>query len=223
MPFVQNGSPHAIIAGWNASGGHAAEEPVQVSVASQVLTAPRQIVIADAKVLGGQLAEEPVQVSAGSQTPALIRQTFVEPSRALTGHAGDVPVQNSAGSQAPALARHSRVEGDSASGGHVDALPEQNSAGSHAPAEGRQRSLFGRKVHAPVAPHTSQAPLQALLQQTPLLAASRAQKPDWHSPEPPQLWPSAFRGWHPLAPAQYWLLAQAITSIGQLGLPAQVS
>jgi hypothetical protein len=51
------------------SFGHAADEPVQVSVTSHAPADALQMVPAEEKVLLGHIADEPEQNSAGSQTP----------------------------------------------------------------------------------------------------------------------------------------------------------
>ena len=88
------------------SAGQAADDPEQVSAASQGPAAARQTVELDANALAGHDAELPEQVSATSQAPAAARQTVELVANASAGQLVLAPVHCSATSQAPAEARH---------------------------------------------------------------------------------------------------------------------
>ena len=68
-PFMQNASPHGVFAGWNASFGHVADEPVQVSAMSHAPALARQMVRFDASTSLGQVADVPLHTSCGSHWP----------------------------------------------------------------------------------------------------------------------------------------------------------
>jgi len=69
------GGLHAEPAVSGESPGHAALEPVQLSVASQTPAEARHTVLEGRKVFAGHAAPVPLQVSATSQTPAEARHS----------------------------------------------------------------------------------------------------------------------------------------------------
>ena len=87
--------------GKKASGGQAAEEPVQDSGTSQTPAFGRQVVPAGTKGFGGQAAEEPVQVAGMSQAPVFWPQVVPAGTKGFGGQAAEEPVQAAGTSQAP--------------------------------------------------------------------------------------------------------------------------
>jgi hypothetical protein len=100
-----NVSLHCDVVGCLASGGHAADDPVQFSATSQTSAAARHCVKADWNPSGGQKGLEPLQCSATSQTPADARHVVELGRKVFVGQLPLVPVQVSATSQSPALGR----------------------------------------------------------------------------------------------------------------------
>ena len=98
-----------MVAGFLASAGHCALDPVQNSAASQNAAAARHGVPAFARTSGGQSLRTPSQDSAPSQSPPDGRHTAV--LFASAGHVPLDPVQVSTMSQTPAEGRQTVVAG----------------------------------------------------------------------------------------------------------------
>jgi len=123
---------------WNASAGHAAEVPAQISATSHAPADARHVVEAGRKTSSGHLADMPVQTSARSQSPAAARQVVPAATSTSTGQSLDVPVHFSAVSHVPAAARHVVVAGSYASSGQAGEVPVHFSSRSQPPCAARQ-------------------------------------------------------------------------------------
>jgi hypothetical protein len=187
---AQHASPY-----WRpGSAGHVTVEPSQLSGASQVPSAARQVVPAGETLSGGQTALPPVQRSATSQAPAAFRQTVDALAKVLAGQASLEPVQFSATSQPPAAAlRQTVLAGSRVSAGHAALAPVHISARSQTPRSVRHSVLEGWNLsagHAVLVPvqvsSSSQAPAEAR-QTTP---AGPAPAPT-HAPEGQTRWPTS--------------------------------
>src|SRR5437763_1839891 len=130
------------------SEGHAALDPVQLSVTSQGPAEARHTVDDEAKPSAGQLGPVPVHFSARSQGPAEARHTVDDDAKPSAGQLGPVLVQFSATSHGPAEARQTVLEDWKPSAGHAALDPVQLSATSHGPAEARQTVLEDWKPSA---------------------------------------------------------------------------
>jgi hypothetical protein len=103
--------------GRNTSAGHAAANPVHISVASHTSVAARHTVAFGRNTSAGHAAADPVQFSATSQTPAEARQPVEAGKNVFTGQEVATPSQSSCTSHDPAEARqtvpppHARIVG----------------------------------------------------------------------------------------------------------------
>src|SRR6185369_1545040 len=122
----------------NASAGHVAEAPVQLSAASQIPPDARQTVSVETNASVGHAASLPLQLSEMSHTPAVLRHSVVDGSSTSDGHAASDPVQLSGVSQTPADTRHACEDATNPSLGHPADVPLQLSLASQTPAGSRQ-------------------------------------------------------------------------------------
>jgi len=211
---------HTVFTATLASAGQFAFEPVHVSVASHGPAAARHTVPDVTSVSAGQVTFEPSQYSERSQSPAVPRQTVLLLKRTSVGQLAELPGHTSAASQMPAAARHVEAGPRNPSAGQVALAPVHCSAASQGPPEALHTVAADCSVQVPMLPvrlQASQAPLHAVVQQTP-----STQLPEVHWVSLEQFVPFESFARH-MVPPQYWFDIQPVVSAGQETAPAQFS